>query len=46
MNKKKIATTLVAVMAITTVSTGCGKTAKLKTSVNDTVIPLHLYTSA
>ncbi len=36
---KKIITTLVAVTAITTITTGCGKTAKLKTG-KDTVVAL------
>ena len=39
MNKKKIATTLVAVIALSTVSTGCGKTAKLETD-DKTVVAL------
>lgn len=39
MNKKKLVTTLVAVAAITSVTTGCGKTAKLKTG-DKTVVAL------
>ena len=31
MNKKKITVTLVTIIAISTMATGCGKTAKLKT---------------
>ena len=40
MNKKKIVTTIVALTAITTVTTGCGKTAKLKNS-DETVVALN-----
>lgn len=39
MNKKKLVTTLTAVVAITTVTTGCGKTAKLETD-DKTVVAL------
>lgn len=39
MNKKKLITTLVAVVAITSVTTGCGKKAKLKTD-DKTVVAL------
>lgn len=40
MNKKKIVTTLVIALAISTVSTGCGKEAKLKTD-DETVVALN-----
>lgn len=39
MNKKKIGVTALALLTLTTITTGCGKTAKLKTD-NETVVAL------